>query len=117
MPLEGWREPLLWFTSATTSMGYEHFITAGLIGTTCTLALVPAIRSGNIGKFKAGTIGVLTTGLPMIGFSVIDIPPMIQVSILMGCIGNQFITQSLSNNYFGLRDKVGLETQAQVNDR
>ena len=59
----------------------------------------------------------MTTAVPMIGFSLIDVPPMIQVSILLGCISNQFITQSLSNNFFGFRDKTGLETQAQVNDR
>jgi len=116
LPLEGWTEPFLWFTSVTASMGNEHLVTAGLIGATCSLALVPALRKGNLSKLKLGVISTLSTAVPMIGFSFFDVPPMIQVSVLIGCIGNQFITQSLHNNYFGLRDKTGLKTQEQVND-
>ena len=50
-------------------------------------------------------------------FSWLSTPALIQISFLLGAIGNQFITAAMAKNYLGFQDRFGHEPVHQFRDR
>jgi len=113
--ITGMGDPLLWFNAMNTCTPDEAKITGALMGGIFVAARLSMLDRETFKLNKKRLLWVLPTTFlaPYIlcshMFAWFSTPALIQLSFLLGAIGNQFITAAMAKNYLGFQDRFGHE--------